>query len=113
MPQIFHFFRYEQGLEDYDEAMARMRHGRGMMDDHYEHNYDHDHDHPVMKVEMKEMKEEKKAVATDPWASYYDFIINEGSFKFWSIFQVGKQNFIRITMKPLFINAYIILFFWR
>lgn len=25
----------------------------------------------------------------DPWTGYYDFIINEGSFKFWSGFQVN------------------------
>ncbi|CAH2008576.1 unnamed protein product [Acanthoscelides obtectus] len=66
--------RYEQGLEDYDEAIANSRQSRGMMiaDDHH----------------YEEMKPEKKAVAEDPWASYYDFIINEGSFKFWAVFQL-------------------------
>ncbi|KRT80128.1 hypothetical protein AMK59_6513 [Oryctes borbonicus] len=34
-------------------------------------------------------KEEEKAVKTDNWANYYDFIINEGSFKFWAAFQLG------------------------
>lgn len=50
--------------------------GRGMMD------YDHE--------DMKEMPEmpEQKAIKNDPWAGYYDFIINEGSFKFWAAFQV-------------------------
>lgn len=80
--------RYEKGLEDYDEAAARMRQARGMMDDYHDHDHDHIPEHPVMK---EEMKEEKKATATDPWASYYDFIINEGSFKFWSVFQVGTD----------------------
>nr|CAH7716284.1 unnamed protein product [Callosobruchus chinensis] len=35
-----------------------------------------------------EMKPEKKAVAEDPWTGYYDFIINEGSFKFFAVFQL-------------------------
>nr|CAI5855096.1 unnamed protein product [Callosobruchus analis] len=35
-----------------------------------------------------EIKPEKKAVAEDPWAGYYDFIINEGSFKFFAVFQL-------------------------
>ncbi|KAG5885720.1 hypothetical protein JTB14_022810 [Gonioctena quinquepunctata] len=72
--------RYEQGLEDYDEAMANARQARGMMS--YDYDHDHDHSHP------EEMKEEKKAVATDPWASYYEFIINEWSYKFWAVFQL-------------------------
>ncbi|KAK4871464.1 hypothetical protein RN001_015588 [Aquatica leii] len=72
--------RYEQGLEDYDELQYRQ--GRGMMSD----DYDHDHDH-----EMKDMPKEvmeQKAIANDAWAGYYDFIINEGSFKFWAVFQL-------------------------
>ncbi|KAJ8941446.1 hypothetical protein NQ318_016078, partial [Aromia moschata] len=69
---------YEQGLEDYDEAEASSRQSRGMMmDDVY-------HDH----APSDHMKEEKKAVQDDPWAGYYDFIINEGSFKFWAAFQL-------------------------
>lgn len=69
---------YERGLEDYDEAQARQ--SRGMMD----YQYDHDPHHM-----MPEMKEEKaKAVKEDPWVGYYDFAINEGSFKFWAAFQV-------------------------
>lgn len=52
------------------------RQGRGMMED--------EHD---AKESPKDM-EEQKAVANDAWASYYDFIINEGSFKFWAVFQV-------------------------
>lgn len=50
-----------------------------MMDyDHDDHD-DHDHHHEM---------EEQKAVKQDPWAGYYDFLINEGSFKFWAVFQV-------------------------
>lgn len=51
-----------------------------MMDyDHDDHD-DHDDHHDEM--------EEQKAVKQDPWAGYYDFLINEGSFKFWAVFQV-------------------------
>lgn len=48
-------------------------------------DYDHDHgDHDDHHDDM----EEQKAVKQDPWAGYYDFLINEGSFKFWAVFQV-------------------------
>lgn len=78
---ITSFSRYEQGFDDYEEAnVANTRQGRGMMD-HDEDVMDH---HP----EMMEMKTEEKAVKQDPWAGYYDFLINEGSFKFWAVFQV-------------------------
>lgn len=52
-----------------------------MMDyDHDDHDDHDDHHHDEM--------EEQKAVKQDPWAGYYDFLINEGSFKFWAVFQV-------------------------
>lgn len=58
------------------------REGRGMDMDVMDYdNGDHDHDHHEM--------QEQKAVKQDPWAGYYDFIINEGSFKFWAVFQVS------------------------
>lgn len=64
-----------------------MRQGRGMMMD-----YDHMHmDHHEKEMDMKD---EEKAVKTDPWSGYYDFIITEGSFKFWAVFQV--ENFVKI-----------------
>ncbi|XP_018570115.1 uncharacterized protein LOC108910091 [Anoplophora glabripennis] len=62
-----------------------MRQSRGMMmmmNDEMDY-HDHD-DHPP----AHEHKEEQKAVQEDPWAEYYDFIINEGSFKFWAVFQL-------------------------
>lgn len=58
-----------------------MRQARGMMDDDIVYHDDH-HEEP------KEMKEQPKAAIEDPWEGYYDFIINEGSFKFWAAFQV-------------------------
>jgi hypothetical protein len=36
--------------------------------------------------------EEGRYIKGDPLNGYYDFIINEGSYKFWSIFQVGKMK---------------------
>ncbi|XP_017781079.1 PREDICTED: uncharacterized protein LOC108565918 [Nicrophorus vespilloides] len=89
--------RYEKGLEDYDEAVENMRKARGMMmddeldydhDHDFAHDHDHHHDHEHQPPMMKEMVEQK-AVKSDPWAGYYDFIINEGSFKFWAAFQLG------------------------
>lgn len=37
-----------------------------------------DHNH------MKAISQPK----VDYWAGYYDFLINEGSYKFWAVFQV-------------------------
>ncbi|KAF5300955.1 hypothetical protein FQA39_LY10925 [Lamprigera yunnana] len=76
--------KYEQGLEDYDELQYRQ--GRGMMSDEYDHDHD-DHDHAMQNMPKEAM--EQKAIANDPWAGYYDFIINEGSFKFWAVFQLA------------------------
>lgn len=61
-----------------------------MMPMDYDHDHDHgmDHDHDMDQDDHHEMHEQK-AVKEDPWAGYYDFIINEGSFKFWAVFQVG------------------------
>ncbi|XP_030746176.1 uncharacterized protein LOC115875005 [Sitophilus oryzae] len=74
--------RYEQGLEDYDEEKENYRKSRGMnMDDDIVYHDDHH-------VEPKKEKEEQKAVKDDPWEGYYDFLINEGSFKFWAVFQL-------------------------
>lgn len=33
-------------------------------------------------------KQVARATKSDPWQKYYDFLINEGSFKFWAVFQV-------------------------
>ncbi|KAJ8735672.1 hypothetical protein PYW07_007292 [Mythimna separata] len=56
--------------------------GRG-----FEDYYDEDHHHHYEETTTaKPMKQ--KARYTDPWAGYYDWIINEGSFKFWSVFQL-------------------------
>ncbi|KAL1492394.1 hypothetical protein ABEB36_010646 [Hypothenemus hampei] len=75
---------YERGLEDYDEAKENMRKARGMMmDDDVVYHDDHHHDEP-----KTEMKEKPKAALDDPWEGYYDFLINEGSFKFWAVFQL-------------------------
>lgn len=53
--------------------------GRGF-DDYYDEDH---HYHETTTTTMK-----PKPRYTDPWAGYYDWIINEGSFKFWSVFQL-------------------------
>lgn len=60
--------------------------GRGF--DYYD-DHDHDHDHETTTTTAKPMKQGRY---TDPWAGYYDWIINEGSFKFWSVFQVSTDT---------------------
>ncbi|XP_063822656.1 uncharacterized protein LOC135072599 [Ostrinia nubilalis] len=52
--------------------------GRGF-EDYYD---EHPHDTTTTAKPMKQGR------YTDPWAGYYDWIINEGSFKFWSVFQL-------------------------
>ncbi|XP_053619698.1 uncharacterized protein LOC128680508 isoform X2 [Plodia interpunctella] len=47
--------------------------------------YDEHHYHETTTTTAKPMKQSRY---TDPWAGYYDWIINEGSFKFWSVFQL-------------------------
>ncbi|KAM3967807.1 uncharacterized protein ACR2FA_011346 [Aphomia sociella] len=54
--------------------------GRGFDDYYDEHHY-----HDTTTTTAKPMKQGRY---TDPWAGYYDWIINEGSFKFWSVFQL-------------------------
>lgn len=62
--------------------------GRGFEDYYDEHHY-HDHDHH----ETTTVKPMKQGRYDDPWAGYYDWIINEGSFKFWSVFQVSVNEY--------------------
>ncbi|XP_011146321.1 uncharacterized protein LOC105187289 [Harpegnathos saltator] len=47
------------------------------MDDHADDETDHGH--------TKAMTQPK----VDYWAGYYDFLINEGSYKFWAVFQLA------------------------
>ncbi|XP_068626483.1 uncharacterized protein [Battus philenor] len=54
--------------------------GRGFEDSYDEHVWDEE-----TTTTAKPMKQGRY---TDPWAGYYDWIINEGSFKFWSVFQL-------------------------
>ncbi|XP_044742052.1 uncharacterized protein LOC123303023 [Chrysoperla carnea] len=66
----------------------QLRNGRAMENDHgYE--YDHGHSDHDAQEEMKMMTEEKESRKTENWGSqYYDFLINEGSYKFWAVFQL-------------------------
>ncbi|KAI5635588.1 hypothetical protein NE865_11668 [Phthorimaea operculella] len=43
----------------------------------------------------------KQGRYTDPWAGYYDWIINEGSFKFWSVFQLLRLDHQRGFLQVL------------
>ncbi|CAG9796515.1 unnamed protein product [Diatraea saccharalis] len=52
----------------------------------FEDYYDEHHDHETTTTTTE--KPMKQGRYTDPWAGYYDWIINEGSFKFWSAFQL-------------------------
>lgn len=86
-------YRYEKGLEDYDEAQEKSRQARGMPMDDMDDIVYHDDHHDKPKEE-----ETPKAAIDDPWEGYYDFIINEGSFKFWAAFQVGFYVFRNVKM---------------
>ncbi|XP_029156893.1 uncharacterized protein LOC114929495 [Nylanderia fulva] len=53
--------------------------------DHYSDdtmNHDDENDHS----DMKAISQPK---VVDYWAGYYDFLINEGSYKFWAVFQLA------------------------
>lgn len=55
---------------------------RGDNADHQ--NDDHDDMNDDDNGQTKAMDQPK----ADYWAGYYDFLINEGSYKFWAVFQV-------------------------
>ncbi|KAG7205832.1 hypothetical protein KM043_007773 [Ampulex compressa] len=64
-----------------------------MQDDaHYQdeddHDHDHDHDHDMREDDQQNMKAMAQG-KTDYWGGYYDFLINEGSYKFWAVFQLA------------------------
>lgn len=71
-------------------GIFQIRHPRAYRRGHHDdHDYQDDHDdHSMGKDEdtdMKAMSEPK----VDYWGGYYDFLINEGSYKFWAVFQVS------------------------
>ncbi|XP_015601732.1 uncharacterized protein LOC107270857 [Cephus cinctus] len=58
---------------------------------HDDHEVDDDHDDHV-DVHDDHHDEDMKALAAtndDYWGGYYDFLINEGSYKFWAVFQLA------------------------
>ncbi|KAI4502707.1 hypothetical protein M0802_001751 [Mischocyttarus mexicanus] len=57
------------------------------MNDHDDHDDDdhHDQDENDDHGDMKAISQTK----VDYWAGYYDFLINEGSYKFWAVFQLA------------------------
>ncbi|XP_011629829.1 uncharacterized protein LOC105422225 [Pogonomyrmex barbatus] len=54
----------------------------------YETNDDHDEDMNDDENDHSQTKAMDQA-KTDYWAGYYDFLINEGSYKFWAVFQLA------------------------
>ncbi|XP_076685153.1 uncharacterized protein LOC143377587 [Andrena cerasifolii] len=54
-----------------------------------DHDYDDHHDdHGMGNDEQKDMKAMSEP-KVDYWGGYYDFLINEGSYKFWAVFQLA------------------------
>ncbi|XP_011872918.1 PREDICTED: uncharacterized protein LOC105564823 [Vollenhovia emeryi] len=62
----------------------RWDYNRGDNADH--ENDDHDEDMNGDENDQTKAMDEPKA---DYWAGYYDFLINEGSYKFWAVFQLA------------------------
>ncbi|KAF3420339.1 hypothetical protein E2986_12392, partial [Frieseomelitta varia] len=63
---------------------------RGYHEDHGSMYQDDDDDHHGNHMEDEEhaMKAMENA-RVDYWGGYYDFLINEGSYKFWAVFQLA------------------------
>lgn len=72
---------YRRGYQEDRGSMYQDNH-----DDHHD-----DDDHHAMKEEEPDMKSMRAKV--DYWSGYYDFLINEGSYKFWAVFQVSFDEF--------------------
>lgn len=109
--------RYEQGLDDYDEAVARVEKMKeeqrasesntfesivSMLSTAYDvysklsaESSRSDQVNDGTKREVNKIENNSTEVAEgryikgDPLKGYYDFIITEGSYKFWAIFQVN------------------------
>ncbi|XP_069689170.1 uncharacterized protein [Periplaneta americana] len=75
----------EENTLSTDVAISKRR-GRDDWKPEYEHEHGHEHEH------VGEVTQVEPPVETHPRAdtvtSYYDFLINEGSYKFWAAFQV-------------------------
>lgn len=62
-----------------------------------DHDYDDHHDdHSMGNDEQKDMKAVSEP-KVDYWGGYYDFLINEGSYKFWAVFQVRFSSIFFIV----------------
>lgn len=62
-----------------------------------DHDYDDHHDdHSMGNDEQKDMKAMSEP-KVDYWGGYYDFLINEGSYKFWAVFQVRFSSIFFIV----------------
>ncbi|XP_015110785.1 uncharacterized protein LOC107036990 [Diachasma alloeum] len=57
------------------------RRGHDGEDDHHDHDDHADED--------DDMEDSKSMAKSEYWGGYYDFLINEGSYKFWAVFQLA------------------------
>ncbi|XP_033231994.1 pheromone-processing carboxypeptidase KEX1 [Belonocnema kinseyi] len=60
-------------------------------DDEHDDDHDEDDDDDLDVDDMGDMGDSKAMVEPkgDVWGGYYDFLINEGSYKFWAVFQLA------------------------
>lgn len=54
----------------------------------YRRGHDDDHEEAEDSDDMDDSKAMAKG-GGDQWGGYYDFLINEGSYKFWAVFQAS------------------------
>lgn len=79
------------GNRNASDSPRGMDHEHYTFEDHYPHYLIADHppeDATTTTEKPAPVEMIKQSRYSDPWTGYYDFIINEGSFKFWSGFQV-------------------------
>ncbi|XP_074110331.1 uncharacterized protein LOC141534702 [Cotesia typhae] len=82
--------------ESYRQSRAYRR------EEDHNHNHNHDHDHEEEEEEEDNQADmdqmdvdgdmDSKSLAESKgeyWGGYYDFLINEGSYKFWAVFQLA------------------------
>lgn len=86
---VFDVARQSRWYRGYDaeENERGDHHDEDGHDDDHDDDDDDDHD-------MDDMGDSKAMVQpkADVWGGYYDFLINEGSYKFWAVFQVRLQS---------------------
>lgn len=69
---------------------------RGYHEDHESIYQDDDDDHHDDHMDEEHAMKAIGTAKVDYWGGYYDFLINEGSYKFWAVFQVSFNYFLQI-----------------